>query len=81
VVKARIEVDHAGVEALLRSPEVKRDLERRAAAIAAAAGEGMASRTYQGRDRIRAVVWTQTNAARRAEAQNRALLRALDAGR
>lgn len=81
VTEIRIELDSAGIEALLRSPEVVADLQRRADAIAAAAGPGMRATVYQGRDRARAEVWTGTYAARDAEAEGRALTRALDAGR
>ncbi len=78
----RIELDSAGIEQFLRSPEVEADLKRRAAAIARAAGDGMHHATIQGRkDRVSAQVWTGTVQARRAEAEDRALTRAIDAGR
>lgn len=78
---ARVQLDSKGIEQLLRSPEVVKDLERRAAAVAAAAGPGMRSGAYQGRDRARARVWTGSAAAKRAEAESRALTRAIDAAR
>lgn len=81
MVRVRIELDQEGIKALLRSAEVGADIDRRAQAIAAAAGPGMRSRTYQGRDRVRGQVWTGTPEAQRAEAENRDLTRALDAGR
>lgn len=71
----------AGIRALLRSPEVEHDLERRAQAIAAAAGEGMEVSTFRGPNRVRATVITATTEARVAEATDRALTRAIDAGR
>lgn len=77
----RIELNDAGIKALLRSAEVGDEIKRRADNIARAAGPGMHSETYQGRDRVRARVWTGTYAARKAEAEDRALTRALDAGR
>lgn len=77
----RIVLNRAGVEELLRSPEVRADLERRARAIAAAAGEGMEVDSAIGRTRARAMVWTDTPRARLAEATNRTLTRAIDAGR
>jgi len=80
-VPTRIELNSQGVRDLLRSQEVKADLEHRAAAIAARAGEGMEHDSRVGRARAHASVWTETPEAMRAEAQDRALTRAIDAGR
>lgn len=77
----RIEVNGAGIRALLKSPEVQADLGRRAGAIAAAAGPGHDVDVRVGATRARASVRTGTAAAKRAEAQERALTRAIDAGR
>jgi hypothetical protein len=66
---------------LLRSPEVRRDLERRARNIAAAAGPGFEADSEIGRNRARASVWTATFEAMAAEATDRALTRSIDAGR
>lgn len=71
----------AGVRALLRSPGVQADLERRARAIAAEAGPGMEVSTEIGPNRARATVITETFEARYAEATDGALTRAIDAGR
>lgn len=79
--KVRIELDQNGIKALLRSPEIAADLERRARNVARTAGDGMHSAVVQGRDRVRAQVWTGTYAAKRAEAEDRALTRAIDAAR
>jgi hypothetical protein len=76
-----VKINHNGVRELLRSPEVLADLERRARAIAAAAGPGMVVDSEIGPNRARASVRTGTFAARHAEATRRALSRALDAGR
>lgn len=81
MTEVRIELDQDGIKAFLRSAEVAADIQRRCDAIAAAAGEGMQAEVYQGRDRVRGRVWTGTYAAKRAEANDRALTRALDAGR
>lgn len=78
----RIEIDDAAAEALLKSAEVRTDLLRRAHRIAAAAGTGsydVASSTTPTRARVS--VGTADYAARKAEATNRSLSRALDAGR
>lgn len=77
----RIELNVAGVGELLRSPEVLADLERRAQAVASAAGPGMEASAQVGSTRARASVITADLDAMRAEATDRALTRAVDAGR
>jgi hypothetical protein len=79
--KIRVEVNSAGIQALLKSAEVQADLEARARKIAAAAGEGMEASSRIGKTRARASVITATRKARLAEATDRALTKALDAGR
>lgn len=79
--KIRIEVSSAGIQAVLKSPEVEAFLRAKADRIAAAAGEGMEAGSRVGRTRARASVITASRAARRAEAVDRALTKALDAGR
>jgi hypothetical protein len=81
VEKIRIEINSAGIQALLKSAEVQADLEARANRIAAAAGEGMEASSRIGKTRARASVITTTRKARLAEAEDRALTKALDAGR
>lgn len=70
-----------GFVALRKSPGVAADLERRARRIASAAGPGMEVDSMIGRTRARSTVRTGTFAARRAEATNATLTRAIDAGR
>lgn len=77
----RVKVNPAGVRALLNDPGVQEDLDRRARAIADAAGEGMEVSSGHGRNRARSTVITATQEARVAEATSRALSAALDAGR
>lgn len=77
----KITVNHLGVRALLQSPAVEAELKRRAMAIAAKAGPGMEVTTFHGRNRVNASVITATTEARVAEAKDRALTRAIDAGR
>ena len=66
---------------ILNSVAVQIDLKRRADRIAAAAGPGMVSSVQPGKNRARASVITGNRKARENEAINRALTRALDAGR
>lgn len=77
----RIELNSQGVRDLLRSSEVKADLQRRADNIAAAAGPGFVADSTTGPNRARASVGTTDIESMRAEAEDRALTRALDAGR
>jgi hypothetical protein len=77
----KIKLVSSGMAALLKSPEVLADLQRRAEAIAGAAGPGMEASSTVGRRRALAMVRTATPEAIRAEATSRALTSAIDAGR
>lgn len=83
--KVRIEINEAEVGRILRGEGeyggVRAELERRAQAIAAAAGEGMEASVEIGANRVHASVITATPDAMIAEAADRALSRALEAGR
>lgn len=79
--KIRLDLDSEGIQEILRSPEVERELRRRADRVSAAAGPGHVTTTWQGFDRVRAKVATTTARAAREEAINRTLSKALDAAR
>jgi hypothetical protein len=81
-----IKFDSAAMRALLSSPEIAGDIEERTSRIAAAAGEGFVARTeVKGGSsklgRAMGYVTSTTFEARRAEAEDRALTRSIDAGR
>lgn len=76
-----VKLNSKEIDNLLKSPAVQRRLMQAAERIAAAAGPGMEASVEVGRTRARASVITATFEARRAEATQRALTRALDAGR
>jgi hypothetical protein len=78
---ADFELNSAGMEELLRSEDIRHDLERRARNIATSAGPGMSSSSTRGRRRAVAMAWTDTPEAMVAEATRRSLTRAVDAGR
>ena len=80
-VSMRIEHNSKGFAALMKSNSVMSDIEARGARIAAAAGEGFEVNSTRNRDRSVVFVRTETTEARRAEAEDRALTRAIDAGR
>lgn len=77
----RIKLNSQGVRDLLRSREVQADLERRGHAIADAAGPGHRVESSIGPNRARVAIITDTTEAAVAEATDRSLTRALDAGR
>jgi hypothetical protein len=82
-VKIRIELDEKGIIELLQSADVEDHMLERAERVADAAGgapdyeEG----SFVGHDRARSFVRTATIEARRDEATNHTLLRAVDAAR
>lgn len=81
MAETRFVFRYEGLVELLKSGGVLADLERRARAVAAAAGEGHEASAVVGKNRARASVITATAEARRGEAKDHRLLRALDAAR
>lgn len=81
MAKVRVVLNHDGIRQLLQSDEVRSDLERRANAIASAAGPGHRVESEVGPNRVRVAVVTETIEAMIAEATDRTLTRAIDAGR
>lgn len=79
----RVQMNSDGARAILRSERVRQDLERRGRAMAAAAGgePDFEVESQIGDNRARASVRTATHEAREAEANERALTKAIDAGR
>lgn len=76
-----IVVNHDAIGELLKSPEIQADLLARGNRIAGAAGDGIEVEPTIGRNRARVTVRTATTDARIAEATDRTLTRAIDAGR
>lgn len=77
----RVEMNRAGAIALLQSPAVAADLMARGQRVAAAAGPGHMVTSRVGRTRVRVSVITAAPSAKRGEAVDRSLTRALDAAR
>lgn len=77
----RIVINDHGIQELLKSAAIKADLEERAKKIAEAAGPGNVAGVDEGRTRARGYVVTATPQAQEAEATNRSLTRAIEAGR
>ncbi len=79
--KVKIVMINAGFNAVRRSEGVRADLLARAEKIRDAAGEGFAVIQTDNPSRSGALVVANTNAARRAEATDKVLTKAIDAGR
>lgn len=79
----RVKWNYPGMGTILKSADMRAELERHARAIAAEAGGSPDYLTDSsiGRNRARASVRTATVAAAKAETTEHVLLRALDAGR
>lgn len=81
-VVTKIEFHYKAFTKVRRSPGVVADLIRRGTAIAAAAGPGHGIETnYNGVTRARVTVMTETLEAKKAEATDKTLTRAIGAGR
>lgn len=83
-----IKLNQAEVGKLLKGPEIHADIERRCAAIAAAAiagstveGAVFGHDVVTGAHRAHGMIWTDNVEAMIAEATDRSLTRAIDAGR
>jgi len=76
-----LKLNIAGFNRLRNEPGVVADLKHRAQAVADAAGEGHLSEVLTGKTRARSQVVTATYDARRREATDRNLTRAIDAAR
>lgn len=79
----RIKINSDAVRALLQSAEVASELERRGNAIVEAAGGApdFEVQSTKNRDRAVAFVRTASSKGKKAEAEDRVLTRAIDAGR
>lgn len=73
----KVELNHAGFRALLKSRELADGLEGIAAGIAATAGPGYAADVYQTPGRVIASAYTATPEAMRHEQKNNTLLKAV----
>jgi hypothetical protein len=79
-VKVEFVVHKNGVKDLLKSQEVQDMLAIKAAGIAARAGDGFTSGVRVGTDRARAYVLPETYVARRRQARDHVLERAVGRG-
>lgn len=75
--KVRFELNHAGVRELLRSKGMEDMVKEKADTIQQKAGEGYASDTYVGRNRVNASVWPETIHAKNSNLKHNTLLKAM----
>ena len=81
-MQVKVELHKDGIIALLKSPGVLKDMERRGQNVADAAGsEDFESRAWLGFDRARATVRPSTYEGRRAESEDKRLTSSIDAAR
>jgi len=78
---ARIKINSPGAIDVLQDVRVAADLLGRGGLIASAAGPGFEAVPGRTGDRVSVIVRTTDNASRKAEAERRALSRAVNAGR
>lgn len=78
-VQVRLKI--SGVRKILRGSDVQRELLRRTRRAAAVAGDGFEAVVRPGRYTARSLLWTTTQEAREREANEKVLIRALDAMR
>lgn len=75
--KVRIELNHDGIRALLRSEEMKAAIEGEALRVQSKLGEGYEVSSYTGPGRVNASVSAVTAEAKRDNLQNNTILKAL----
>lgn len=75
--KAEVVLNRSGVRELLRSPEMKAVVTEHADAVLKRCGNGYERDAYTGRNRVNAMVWASSGKARRENAKENTLLKAL----
>lgn len=77
MAKTKFELNKAGVRELMLSPEMESALESIAGDALTRLGDGYDMNTYHGRNRINVEVSAETFTARRDNAQNNTILKAV----
>ena len=77
----KLELNRAGIGALLKDPGLASVVIRAAGKIANAAGDGFKYEPSLGSNRARATVWADSPQARRRQAKEHTLEKSIDAGR
>lgn len=77
MTKVRVELNRAGVRELLRSPEMKAVVTKYADAVLKRCGSGYERDAYTGKNRVNSMVRAKSKKAKRENAENNTLLKAL----
>ncbi len=75
--KIRVELNSGAVRELLKSSEMAAACKAEADAIAKRCGAGYSSDSYTGKNRVNAMVYPESNAAKEDNSENNTLLRSL----
>ena len=73
----KVKLNKAGVRAMLRSEEMRAICEKHASDIARRCGEGYETDSFVGRNRVNAMVSASTYEAKRDNAENNTILKAV----
>jgi len=73
----KVKLNKAGVRAMLRSPEMLAICEKHASDIVRRCGEGYETDSFVGRNRVNAMVSASTYEAKRDNAENNTILKAV----
>lgn len=77
MAKVKFELNRAGVRDLMLSPEMQNGLEQLGNAAVGRLGAGYSTNTYRGKNRVNVEVLAETMEARRENAENNTILKAV----
>lgn len=77
MANVEIKLNSAGVLSLLKSPEMMAICEGYAKAAQRRCGDGYQTDTYTGKTRVNAMIWADTDEARKDNSANNTILKAL----
>jgi len=77
MAKNKFKLNQAGVGQLLKSAEMQKVLEKKATAIKNRCGDGYEHDVYVGKNRANAMVFADSSAAKRDNAKNNTILKAV----
>lgn len=75
--KTVIKLNSDGIRELLRSAEMEAICKEYAGAIHGRCGSGYATDSYRGKNRVNAMVWAETSAAKADNSKNNTILKAI----
>lgn len=75
--KTRFELNTAGVRELLRSKAMEEVVSKKAQQAQSRLGPGYRTDTFTGKNRVNAMVWAESEEAKRENSENNSLLKAV----